>query len=416
MKNELFYKGSFGIERETLRVDRNGRLARTPHPFTDSAITRDFCENQIELVTPVCSSVSEAVEELAKLDRTVRREISKKGERLWMYSNPPYIQDESEIPIAQFSGGQKSKTDYRMKLQKRYGKRLMLFSGVHFNFSFSDDYLHSICGTADFEKFKNDFYLRLYKQACMHSWLILLLTASSPVYDKSFDSDGARGSVRSAYSSMRSSQRGYWNSFVPILDCTDISSFTSSIQSYVDSGKLFDQCELYLPVRLKPKGENTLDNFRSGVSHIELRMFDLDPKQPLGVNEKDLEFAHLLLMYLSTLPDLEFTEKLQRSAVKNHQSAALANLIGVDIDAVPIIKKAEQLIDDMKWFYSDDEHALELLEHQRCKLYHRPCMQITSKDIYQNAKEGDNIVRASRILCKRTHRYPQTAAGILFPQ
>ena len=95
MKNELFYKGSFGIERETLRVDRNGRLARTPHPFTDSAITRDFCENQIELVTPVCSSVSEAVEELAKLDCTVRREISKKGERLWMYSNPPYIQVQS---------------------------------------------------------------------------------------------------------------------------------------------------------------------------------------------------------------------------------------------------------------------------------------------------------------------------------
>ncbi len=413
MKNELFYKGSFGIERETLRVDKNGRLVQTPHPFTDSAITRDFCENQIELVTPVSSSVSGAVSELERLDRTVREKISQNGESLWLYSNPPYISSESEIPIAQFSGDDSKKTAYRMLLQKRYGKRLMLFSGVHFNFSFSDEYLHTICDTDDFDSFKNSFYLRLYKQACMHSWLVLLLTASSPVYDKSLDSDGEKGGIRSEYSSLRSSRRGYWNSFVPVLDCTDIGTFTSSIQSYVDSGKLFSEGELYLPVRLKPKGENRLENFKNGVSHIELRMFDLDPKQPLGVNEKDLEFAHLLLMYLSTLPDFDYTEKLQRNAVKNHQTAALSNLIGAEIDGMGIIKKAEQLIHAMMWFYNDDEQALELLEYERCKLYHRPCMAIHTKDIYQNIKEGDTNVRASRVFRKRLHRYTQTASGFL---
>ena len=60
--DELFYKGCFGIERETLRVDSNGRLAQTPHPFgDDESLTRDFCENQTEIVTPVCSSIDEAV-------------------------------------------------------------------------------------------------------------------------------------------------------------------------------------------------------------------------------------------------------------------------------------------------------------------------------------------------------------------
>ena len=415
MKNELFYKGNFGLERETLRVDKNGRLAHTPHTFTDSAITRDFCENQIELITPVCSSVHDAVSELARLDRTVRCELSKNGESLWMYSNPPYIESENEIDIAQFTGKEKSKTEYRLKLQKRYGKRLMLFSGVHFNFSFSDGYLRSICDTQDLESFKNKFYLRLYKQACIHSWLILLLTASSPVYDRSFDNDGAKGGVRSIYSSIRNSKRGYWNSFVPFIDCSDMESFTHSIQSYVDSGKLFDGSELYLPVRLKPKGKNTLENFKNGVSHIELRMFDLDPKQPLGINEESLEFAHLLLMYLSTLPDFEFTPSLQSNAVNNHRSAALLNLVGVEVGGVPIIKKAEQIIDSMMWFYSDAPRALKLLESQRCKLYHRPCMSIHVKDIYPNTEKGDTNVRASRIYCKRTHRYSQTAAGFLFP-
>ena len=76
MKNETFYKGSFGIERETLRVDRNGRLAQTKHPFTDKAITRDFCENQIELVTPVSDSIKGALSQLERLDRTVRETLA----------------------------------------------------------------------------------------------------------------------------------------------------------------------------------------------------------------------------------------------------------------------------------------------------------------------------------------------------
>lgn len=412
MKNELFYQGSFGLERETLRVDKNGRLAQTPHPFTDKAITRDFCENQIEVVTPVSDSVHSAVCELEKLDRTVREELAKNGEKLWVYSNPPHIESESEIPVAQFSGSDKSKTEYRNLLQKRYGKRLMLFSGVHFNFSFSDEYLRSICDSGDFTDFKNRFYLRLYKQACVHSWLLLLLTASSPVYDKSFYKDSEKGGVRSEYSSIRNSRSGYWNSFVPLLDCSSLESFTQSIQNYVDSGKLISECELYLPVRLKPRGENSLENFRNGVSHIELRMFDLDPGQPLGVNEKDLEFAHLLLMYFSTLPDFDYTDKLQRQAVRDHQSAALSDLIGVEIGGTAIIRKAEQIIDTMKWFYSDDKQVLELLEYERRKLYHRQCMQIRAKDIYQSPA-GENTSRTPRIRSRRLRRYPNIAACVL---
>ena len=414
MKNESFYKGSFGLERETLRLDSMGSLAMTKHTFTDKAITRDFCENQIELVTPVSDSVKGAVGELERLDSIVKAELAKNGERLWLYSNPPHINNEDEIPVAQFCGSEKVKTAYRELLQQRYGKRLMLFSGVHFNFSFDDDHLRSICTDADFQSFKNSFYLRLYKQACRYSWLIVLLTASSPVYDRSFDADGQSGAVRSRYSSMRNSPRGYWNSFVPVLDCSSLQSFVESIQSYVDSGRLLSEWELYLPVRLKPKGENCLANFKNGVSHIELRMFDIDPTQPLGVSEKDLEFAHLLMMYLSTLPDFEYTAKLQKQAVRDHQAASLSNLIGVEIDGVGIIKKAEQIIDNMKWFFSDNEQALQLLEYERCKLYHRPCMKIRAKDIYQTSKEGDNDVRASRVFRKKLRRYTQTASGFLF--
>ncbi|WP_084262092.1 glutathione synthase [Ruminococcus sp. NK3A76] len=382
MKSELFYKGNYGIERETLRVDRYGALAQTPHPFgDDESITRDFCENQIELITPVCSSVSEAVSELGRLDRTVRKELAKTGEQIWLYSNPPHFEDESDIPVANFTGRHSGKRKYREQLQRRYGKRLMLFSGVHFNFSFDEEYLREI-SEGDFDSFRDSFYLNLYKQASKHSWLLLLLTAASPVCDKSLFKDHAKGAELSRYSSIRSSEKGYWNSFTPVLRFDSVDDYVSSVSEYVESGRLFSASEVYLPVRLKPRGVNCLENFKNGISHIELRMFDLDPTTKLGVNEKHLEFAHLLLMYLSAQPEFEYTPDMQREAVKNHRKAALYDLTGIRIDGVPIIRKAKALLDEIKAFFEGDENAAAIIEYEKNKLKNRTAKKIKKEIIY----------------------------------
>ena len=44
------FEGNFGLERETLRVDKNNRLAQSPHPFKEDCFARDFAENQLEIV------------------------------------------------------------------------------------------------------------------------------------------------------------------------------------------------------------------------------------------------------------------------------------------------------------------------------------------------------------------------------
>lgn len=378
MRHEAaFFDGHFGIERETLRVDSSGRLAQTPHPFGDSPfITRDFCENQIELITPVCGSIPSAMEALRRLDAEARSGIEANGETLWLYSNPPHFTSEAEIPVANFTGVQSNKRNYREKLERRYGKRLMLFSGIHFNFSFSEDYLHSIHTAGDYEDFRSEFYLRLYQQISRYSWLPLLLTAASPVYDRSLDEDGAAGAVRSEYASMRSGKRGYWNEWIPVLRFDSLYDFTESIQAYIDKGLLFSVSELYLPVRLKPRGENHLHNLKNGISHIELRMFDLNPLEPLGISEADLEFAHLLLMYLSTLPAFDYTPELQRQAVRNHQNAARFDINGVEIDGMPILQRAEQVIRGMLTFFEGCTEAEAVLHRALHRLSARICTQI----------------------------------------
>ena len=73
---------------------------------------------------------------------------------------------------------------------------LMLFSGIHFNFSFPEELLREWnTGNEDMRSFRDEVYLRLYKQLISHSWLLVLLTAASPYYDESLDSRGKKGII-----------------------------------------------------------------------------------------------------------------------------------------------------------------------------------------------------------------------------
>lgn len=97
-------QANFGIERESLRVDRQGKLAHTPHPSCLGArsfhpyIQTDFCEFQMELITPVAKSTTEARRFLGAITDVAGRSISK-DELLWPLSMPPRI-NAQEIQVA----------------------------------------------------------------------------------------------------------------------------------------------------------------------------------------------------------------------------------------------------------------------------------------------------------------------------
>lgn len=369
IKDKRIFDGGFGLERETLRITENGRLAQTSHPFTESSLERDFCENQLEIITPVCKSTDEALEKLGELSDYAEQRLEEQGEYLWLYSNPPRIENEDEIPIARFDGEKMHKSEYRVNLERRYGKRLMLYSGIHFNFSFSDEFLKSQCDTDNFAEFKNSTYLRVFKYASRYSWLIVMLTSASPVCDLSFEKDNAIGTEFDGFASRRNGEKGYWNGFIPRLDYSSLKAYTESVGGYIEKGALFSAGELYLPVRIKPRGENSLQNLaENGADHIELRMFDLNPLAPQGIFAEDLRFAHYFLVYLMSLPDFEFTPKMQKHAVENHKSASDFDLSVTEINGYPAVTVAMGLLDDMSFYFSKFPEVLEIIDIQREKL------------------------------------------------
>src|SRR5512141_3430436 len=134
-----------GIEKESLRVRPDGRLATTPHPIglgsalTHPSVTTDFSEAQLELITGVHVSADACLEELRHLHQFVYRQIG--DEMLWCASMPCGLPEDQVIPIAQYgrSNVGRAKTVYRTGLAHRYGRRMQLISGVHYNFSLPDD-------------------------------------------------------------------------------------------------------------------------------------------------------------------------------------------------------------------------------------------------------------------------------------
>ena len=315
-------EAEFGIERESLRVTSGGALAQTKHPFgKHKNIDRDFCENQVEIIGDVFNTPGEMLAQLNALQNEINAELAKNGEYLWPFSNPPKFGGEDEIPVADFRGSLRSKSLYRYYLAEKYGKRKMLFSGIHLNFSFSNDLLKAAfeqSGEDDFTSFKNDLYLKLAKRLTQYAWLVVFLTAASPVSDESI---GVRSNL---YSSIRCSEHGYWNTFTPILNYTSLESYIVSIARYIKNGALKVASELYYPVRVKPRGENSLEALlQKGINHVELRVLDVNPLSRTGIFAEDILFIHVLLLYLASLPDFDFDEDLQTAAINDIKQAAV---------------------------------------------------------------------------------------------
>lgn len=378
---ELLLQGNFGLERESLRIDEDGFLAHTPDPFpNEEHIVRDFCENQVEINTPVMKNAAEAVQALTEYDRMIQKKLKHlpKPEYLWPFSNPPYIRNEADIPVARFYGEDASKTEYREYLSDRYGRYKMAFSGIHVNYSFDEALLRAdfaLSGEADFDEYRNQFYVVLAEKAAAYGWILTAITAASPLMDSSFVEKGKFDTdTFNGMASTRCSELGYWNYFTPIFDYDNIRAYADSIQYYVNAGLLRFPTELYYPIRLKPRGQNKLETLREqGVDHIELRMFDLNPLVPSGIEERDLAFAQLFLVWLASTPREEFPTKAQVQAVQNFKNAAHYDLKTVKIvlpdgEVNSVANAALKVLDRMVEFYADfPDSVKEVLKFERDK-------------------------------------------------
>ncbi len=330
-----------GLEKEGLRVDGNGFIAQTPHPralgsaLTHPAITTDYSEALLELITPVCHSTEALLDELTDVHAYVQMNLG--DEVLWPLSMPCRLEGDASIPIARYGSSNVGmlKTVYRRGLAERYGRVMQSIAGTHYNFSLPESFWRrwqTLLGDQQsLQTFRTEQYFWLIRNFRRRSWMLMYLFGCSPALDASFVA-GRRHKLEpwpreSLYApnatSLRMSDLGYHNHAQSSLDiCFNrletytetldraihtpwpayekIGLFRDGERIQINASVLQIENEYYSPIRPKrttEPGEKPLHALEHrGVEYVEVRCLDLDPFSSIGVTAEQIDFLDLFLL------------------------------------------------------------------------------------------------------------------------
>ena len=328
-------QANFGIERESLRVDRQGKLAHTPHPSCLGArsfhpyIQTDFCEFQMELITPVAKSTTEARRFLGAITDVAGRSISK-DELLWPLPMPPRIKAQ-EIQVAQLEN--EFERHYRNYLAEKYGTKLQAISGIHYNMELGKDLVEVLfkeSDQTDMIAFKNALYLKLAQNYLRYRWVITYLFGAAPVAEQGFFDQEVPEPVRS----FRNSDHGYVNKEEIQVSFSSLEDYVSAIENYIEQGDLIAEKEFYSAVRFRGQKVNRsfLDK---GITYLEFRNFDLNPFERIGISQDTMDTVHLLLLAFLWL---DAPENVDQALTQGH---ALNEKIALSHPLEPLPSEAE---------------------------------------------------------------------------
>ena len=411
---DYFIKANFGLEKENVRVTESGNLALTPHPkaFGDreknAYIKTDFSESQLEMVTPVCNTLEEVYSFICNLNKVVSLEIMKNGEFLWPQSNPPILPREEEIPIAKLSNREDEL--YRENLSYKYGKKKQVISGIHYNFSFKEEFIKLLYKELkvekDFREFKDDIYLRMARNFQKYHWLLIYLTGASPVFHESYieeiKEEGEKLGEDSYYikddTSLRNSSYGYKNKKDYYVSYNSIEEYASDIKNLVKDKEIQSIKEYYNPIRLKSLGsEDMLESLlHKGIDYLEVRLLDLDPLSIQGVSKETLYLVHLFMIYTLLKENKEITYKDQEEFFKNHDMVALKGRNEESViheNGVPVLlkDKGREILSEMdeivEILFSNNEEFKNVIKRALEKI-NNPYDTISEKLIKDIKEEG----------------------------
>ncbi|AUC92543.1 bifunctional glutamate--cysteine ligase GshA/glutathione synthetase GshB [Streptococcus suis] len=365
-QNSPILQATFGLERESLRINSDNRVAQTPHPEKLGSrsfhpyIQTDYSEPQLELITPVAHSTKEARRFLGAITDVAVRSMEK-TEYLWPLSMPPVISEE-EIQIAQLESDYEYQ--YRVGLAERYGKLLQSMSGIHYNFELGKDLTQQLFEASDYDDlitFKNALYLKLAQNFLRYRWLLTYLYGASSLAEKGFLSEEV-GCVRS----IRNSKHGYVNAEDVHISFSSLEQYVADIEQAVQSGQLSAEKEFYSAVRLRG-AKTSRDYLSKGISYLEFRSFDLNPYDPLAISQETLDTVHLFilsLLWLDQLTDVDNTlakaDKLNNLIALSHPHTPLPS----EADATPILTAMKAIV---AHFGLDDYYG-QLIAHVEAAL------------------------------------------------
>lgn len=343
-KQHLLVGGLKGIEKESLRICKEGCVSQTPHPqtlgsaLTHPHITTDYSEALLEFITPPFADITQTLDFMHEVHQYVYSHLG--NEMLLSASMPCGLNGDASVPIAEFGQSNigKMKHVYRHGLWHRYGKTMQSIAGIHFNYSVPIalwPVLHEQSNSQlELNDFISDAYFGLIRNFQRQGWLILYLFGASPAICKNFfksrphlmtefDEFDKHTLYHPYATSLRMSDIGYksknqanltidYNSLAgyveslgkaietPYLEYEKIGVKVDGQYKQLNSNVLQIENEFYSTMRPKQmtkSGEKpTMALKYRGVEYIEMRSLDLDLFHPIGIDEGKSRFIEAFLL------------------------------------------------------------------------------------------------------------------------
>lgn len=397
----LFKQVNIGIEREALRTKENYKLALTdaPKPLGKRAIhpylVTDFSESQPELITPAVPSVQETLKWLSALHDVYLRSMPE-DEYLWPFSMPNILPETDDIPIIRVP--EQFEIDYREHLAELYGKNLQMISGIHYNFSFSDEFIEALYKAADtdlsLQLFKDEVYLKLVRNFLRYHWLITYLYGAAPKADSTFYASKTHPKEEpTAYMrSIRNSSYGYHNFNDVHVPLTSTKDYAKKVQELVKNEVISEEREFYGDARLKGKGKLVQGLVDHGIKYVELRSIDINPFAEFGLSKEQIEFIHLFLMTMVWL-DEEIDEGGIKLGNRLNSDVAMEEPFAhteVEDEGLRILQEMQALLDQAslpKSYQDVLDKAFEAMRNPELTLASRVVNQIENRSYLEIGEE-----------------------------
>ncbi|MEZ5569606.1 MAG: glutamate--cysteine ligase [Halioglobus sp.] len=416
-----------GIEKESLRITGQGKLAQTPHPhvlgspLTHSSITTDYSEALLEFITPVNTGINDSLRKLEDIHSFVYQQLDE--ELLWATSMPCIVSGDEGIPVARYGSSNiaRMKTVYRYGLGHRYGRLMQAIAGIHYNWSMPDAFWDHAWQKEGGRGTRADYitsrYLGLIRNFRRYSWLLIYLFGASPAVCSSFlkgrDNHGLSAfdeQGRSLYlphgTALRMGGLGYNSEAQKGLNIcyNSLDNYVETLCSAIlqphapyahiptgqngDYQQLSDSLlqienEFYSPIRPKrvaSSGETALNALvRGGIEYIEVRCIDVNPFTPVGLDAQQIRFLDTFLLYclLQDSPPCDDSQQAEQAAnldavVTRGREPGLR--LNCDAAEISLVEWAGELLSEMQAVATlfDDAFSVstysEALQEQRARV------------------------------------------------
>ncbi|WP_179395826.1 hypothetical protein [Lacticaseibacillus absianus] len=310
-----------GVEIERLRVDPSDRLSDKPFPTRLAAwlqpfVSREYFNAQIEFALPPQADAAANVAQINTVIAATAAALAP-DERLWTYSCPPPLPRDLSADL--ISVEPRTSYPYRQALRQRYDLRRLMNSGVHLNISFGEPALAALQARTGLRS-PDALYLHVAQQFMVSRWLLIYLFGATPISFAGYLKDPMIAlpvrSLRNSALGFPTSIRGNYHS---------LAGYVTRIETAVAAGTLLQPGQYYESVRLKSEtGKAPKRLLTDGISHLELRTFDLNPMTIGGVTVDQLRLIQLLAVYLAARPPLTEAAFDQALEVSRQLSEAVA--------------------------------------------------------------------------------------------